>query len=175
MSPPEFSRTVRVDTLGQAPRTIAIEADEAEREGLARRFGFVAIDRLAAEVALARLGEAVTARGILSAEVAQSCVASGEPVAETVEEDFAVEFRPHPPFDAPDEEIELGEGELDVIFYDGAMIDLGEAVAETLSLSVEPYPRAAGAEEALKEASVRSEAEAGPFGDLAGLRDKLGQ
>ena len=42
-------------------------------------------------------------------------------------------------------------------------IDVGEAVAETLSLSLDPYPRAPGAEEALKAAGVKSEEEAGPF------------
>ena len=59
------------------------------------------------------------------------------------------------------------------VFYDGAAIDVGEAVAETLSLSLDPYPRAPGAEEALEAAGVKSEEEAGPFAALAGLRDKL--
>ena len=63
--------------------------------------------------------------------------------------------------------------ELDVVFYDGAAIDLGEAVAETLVLSLDPYPRAPGAGETLKAAGVKSEEEAGPFGALVGLRDKL--
>ena len=34
-----------------------------------------------------------------------------------------------------------------MIFYDGAAIDIGEAVAETLLLDLDPYPRAPGAEE----------------------------
>ena len=54
MTAPEFSRPVRVDTLGAAPRRLSLEADAAERAALARRFGLVAIDRLAAEVALTR-------------------------------------------------------------------------------------------------------------------------
>ncbi len=72
-----------------------------------------------------------------------------------------------------DEEVELSETELDVTFYEGAEIDLGEAVAETLALSLDPFPRSAGADEALKAAGVKSEEEAGPFAALAGLRDKL--
>ena len=82
-------------------------------------------------------------------------------------------FRPQPEAGSADEEVELGEDELDVVFYDGAAVDVGEAVAETLSLSLDPYPRAPGAEEALKAAGVKSEEEAGPFAALAGLRDKL--
>ena len=59
---------------------------------------------------------------------------------------FDILFRPQPDAGGADEEIELGESELDVVFYDGAAIDLGEAVAETLSLSLDPYPRAPDAE-----------------------------
>ena len=39
---------------------------------------------------------------------------------------------------------------MDVIFYEGETIDIGEAVAETLSLSLDPYPRAPGAETVLQ-------------------------
>ena len=49
MTAPEFSRPVRIDTIGEAPRGLAVEAEEVERINLARRFGLIAIDRLAAE------------------------------------------------------------------------------------------------------------------------------
>lgn len=173
MTPPEFSRPIRVDTLGSEPRTVTIEAGEDERAALARRFGLVSIDRLAASAEIARNGVEVSARGRVAADVVQSCVASGEPVPASVDEPFALLFRPPPETGRPDEEVELGEGELDVIFYDGAAVDLGEAVAETVSLALDPYPRAPGAEAALRAAGVKSEEEAGPFGALASLRDKL--
>jgi len=173
---PEFSRPVRIDTLGSAPRTVSIEADEAERAALARRFGFESVSQLAAEAEVVRKGEAIVARGTLTAALAQSCVATGEPVEETIEEPFEVEFRPHPNVAGPEEELEIGENELDVVFYDGAMIDVGELAAETLLLSVDPYPRAPGAEEALKEAGVQSEEDAAPLSPLAqALKDKLGK
>ena len=152
---------------------MAIEAEEAERTALARRFGLVAIDRLAADAALVRNGGDVTATGRIAAAVTQSCVATGEPVEAVVDEAFELLFRPTPAPDGPEAEVELSENELDLTFYDGAAIDLGEAVAETLALSLDPYPRTPGAEEALKAAGVKSEEEAGPFGALAGLRDKL--
>jgi uncharacterized metal-binding protein YceD (DUF177 family) len=170
---PEFSRLVRINTLGTEPRTMSIDAEEAERSALARRFGLIAIGRLAAEASLVREGEDVSATGRIAAAVTQSCVATGEPVEAAVDEAFELRFRPTPAPAGPDEEVELGERELDLIFYDGASIDLGEAVAETVALSLDPYPRAPGAEEALKAAGVKSEEEAGPFAALAGLRDKL--
>jgi hypothetical protein len=80
---------------------------------------------------------------------------------------------PQPEAAGGEEEIELGDSEMDVVFYDAAAVDVGEAVAETLLLNLDPYPRAPGAEEALKAAGVKSQEEAGPFAALAGLKDKL--
>lgn len=173
MTAPELSRPVRVETLGAEPRAFAVEASAQERAALALRFRLVRIDRLEAEAELVREGEEVSARGRLSAAVAQSCVASGEPVEAAVDAPFEIVFRPPPEAGRADEEVELSEPELDIVFYEGGEIDLGEAVAETLCLSLDPYPRSPGAEAALKAAGVRSEEAAGPFGALAGLRDKL--
>ena len=174
---PEFSRTYRIDTLGGAARDVSIEADEAERAALAQRFELPAIAALSAEATLTRSGDAVLASGTARARVTQSCVATGEPVEAEVEEAFRIEFRPHPEAEGPEEEIELGEGELDVVFYDAAAIDLGEAVAETVSLALDPYPRSEAAERALREAGVKKEeearAEASPFAALSALKDKL--
>jgi uncharacterized metal-binding protein YceD (DUF177 family) len=175
MTAPEFSRPVRVDAIGEDARKLSVEAEEVERINLARRFGLVAIDRLAAELTLCRKGKDVAMAGMLSARVVQACVATGEPLDAAIEAPFDLIFRPQPVTAGHEEEIELGEEELDVIFYDKASIDVGEAVAESLLLNLDPYPRAPGAEEALKQAGVKSEEEAGPFGALAGLRDKLGK
>jgi uncharacterized metal-binding protein YceD (DUF177 family) len=76
---------------------------------------------------------------------------------------------PDPPGGATDDEIELGEADCDTIFYDGGAIDLGTAIADTLALSLDPYPRSAGAEASLKEAGVLTEEQASPFAVLAKL------
>lgn len=173
MTAPEFSRPVRADSLGATPHAMTLEASVEERAALARRFGLVGIARLVADAALTRDGDEIRAGGTLAGDVTQSCVASGEPVAAVVNAPFDLVFRPQPEGVRPDEEVELGEAELDVVFYDGTAIDIGEAVAETLLLNLDPYPRAPGAEAALQAAGVKSEEEAGPFAALAGLRDKL--
>jgi len=164
---------MRIDTLHAAPRTMALEANAQERAALARRFGIVSLDRLEAEVNVHRSEQEPVAVGRVVAELVQSCAVTDAPVTARIDEPFAVRFRAEAPEPAGDEEIELGEAELDVIFYEGAAIDIGEAVAQTLALAIDPYPRAQGAEEALKHAGVIGEAEAGPFGALAGLKDKL--
>jgi uncharacterized metal-binding protein YceD (DUF177 family) len=174
---PEFSRAYRLDTLSEQPRDVEVEARASEREALARRFGILRISRLSATAALMRSGSAVTATGVVRASATQSCVATGEPVEETIEEEFAIEFRPPAEGAGGEDEVELAEGELDVVFYEGAAIDFGEAVAETLSLSLDPFPRSPAAAAALVEAGVKSEDEAregsSPFAALKSLKDKL--
>ncbi|MEA3063856.1 MAG: hypothetical protein QOJ27_284 [Sphingomonadales bacterium] len=169
----EFSRLFRLDTLAAEPRSVHIEAEPAERSPLAARFELVAVESLAAEARLSRRGEAVVADGTLRARVTQSCIATADPVEAKIEEAFRIEFRP-PPDGRAEEEIELGEDELDVVFYEGGAIDLGEAVAQTLALSLDPYPRSPAAEAALREAGVKSEeearAESSPFARLRGLK-----
>lgn len=172
----EFSRLYRLDTLSAEPKPVSIEADAAEREALAKRFALEAIERLAAEASLARSDAGAVARGRLQAEVVQSCIATGEPVPAILDEPFTVEFRPEPG-EAKDE-MELSEAELDVIFYADGSIDLGEAAAQTLALSLDPFPRSPAAEQALREAGVKSEEDvkaASPFAALAGFKDKLGR
>lgn len=175
VSAPEFSRLVRIDTIGERPRSEAIAANEAERAALARRFGLQGIGRLAAEAEVRRKEEEVRAMGRIEAEIVQTCVATGEPVPGRIEESFELVFRPQPKAGAADEEIELGEADLDTIFYRGGAVDLGEAVAETLGLALDPFPRAPDAAQALREAGVMSEeeaqAESSPF---AALKDEFG-
>jgi uncharacterized metal-binding protein YceD (DUF177 family) len=173
----EFSRLYRLETLSAEPIRVAIDAEARERQALARRFGLVSLEALAAEAELRRTGDAVTAAGRLRAKVTQSCVGSGEPVDAEVAEDFRVDFRPLPADSKPDDEIELGEGELDVVFYEGGAVDLGEAVAQSLLLALDPYPRSPAAEAALREAGVKSEEEArvesSPFAALKALKGKM--
>ena len=169
---PEFSRLFRLDTIGDAPRPIAIEADADERAALARRFLLVELGRLEAIGAIHRDGETVLVEGRLHAEAIQSCVASGEPVGAAIDTPFNLRFVPEES-ELP-EEIELRAEDCDTLTYAGGAIDLGEAVAETLAISLDPYPRSPDAEAALKAAGVMPEDEAGPFAALKALRDKLG-
>src|SRR5687768_14457361 len=106
---PEFSRPVRLDTLGSEKRAMSIEANEEERRALAARFGLQAVERLSADASLTRSGDQVTATGRISAKVVQSCVATDVPVDEEVDEPFRIEFRPQPARASEEDEIELSE------------------------------------------------------------------
>jgi uncharacterized metal-binding protein YceD (DUF177 family) len=169
---PEFARPHRLDQIGAGETSVEIEASAEERAALARRFDLVGIDRLTARFGLRRDAAGVAARGHLSAAVTQSCGVTGDPVPATVEEDFAIRFVAEIDGDTHDD-IELSEEEMDTVFYTGSALDLGETAAETLALALDPFPRSPNAVEALRQAGVLSEEEAGPFGALAALKDKL--
>ena len=166
MSGPELSRPI--DLRQVIDRPVAIEANEEERKALARRFGLVRIDRLEAEVALAAEGEAVNAKGRLRAALVQSCAVSGEDLAVAIDEPLALRFVPEA--EVTEEEIELEESELDEIPYAGTSFDLGEAVAQSLALAIDPYAVGPNAEQARKDAGLLDEGAAGPFAALAALK-----
>lgn len=168
---PEFSRPVRIDMIGEGSHSITVEAEPAERAALAQRFGLISLAALAAEAELHREGDVVIATGRIRATVEQACVASGAAVPAMIDEPFALRFVPA----TVGGETEIDVEDCDVIDYEGGAVDLGEAVAETLALSLDPFPRAADADAILKEAGVLSEDDVvtGPFAALKALQDKI--
>ena len=165
----DFAHRLELNRIRDGDR-IELVADEAERRRIAERLGLSSLERLEAHATLELSGPVVRARGRLKAALDQSCVVTGDPVAAHVDEAFDLMFVPEPEPRAGDEEVELRQEDCDVVFHDGSAIDLGGAIADSLALGLDPYPRSAGAEAALKEAGVLSEAEAGPFAALAKLK-----
>jgi hypothetical protein len=120
-----------------------IAAEPAEREALAARFGLVALDRLAADVVLHRqAGGIVLLEAVFEAAFAQSCVVTLEPVYGTITERFALRYGPP---GAAEADIEPAADEPAFEPLAGDAIDIGEAVAQELSLQLPPFPRLAGA------------------------------
>lgn len=166
MSESEFPRPI--DRRHITVQPVRLEANEQERKALARRFGLVSIGRLAAELALEKDGDAVDASGRLSAEIVQSCAVSGDDLPVTIDEPLSLRFVPEKA--QTEEEIELEESELDEIPFAGHVFDLGEAVAQSLALAIDPYAVGPNAEKARKEAGISDEAASGPFAALAALK-----
>lgn len=163
MSASEMPRIVKLRQIdGGAMR---IEANTKERAALARRFGIVAVERLAADVTLDREGEDVAVSGRLEADIVQTCGVSGEDFPVRIEEPIALRFIPGIARTVPDEEIELEEAELDEIEYTGDAFDLGEAVAQSLGLAIDPYATGPNADAARKEAGILEEGATGPLAE----------
>ena len=164
-----FAHRLKLDQVSDGER-LELVADELERKSIAERLGLDGLDCLQAHATLTKKGALIEADGRIVASLQQSCVVTGAPVPSHVDEPFSMVFMPEPTRARSDEEVELGPADCDVVFYDGGTIDLGAAIADTLALNLDPYPRSAGADAALKEAGIISKAEAGPFAALAQLK-----
>ncbi len=170
----EFPRPVRIDTIGDEDRILPVQAEADEREALARRFDLVAIGRLVADVRLRRTGETIHAEGVIDADVTQACVATGAPLPATLKVPFTLRFTPETAAPTQDE-MELDAADCDTLFYTDGEVDCGEAVAETLYLALDPFPRAPDADEQLKASGALGEPEPSPFAALQALRDRLAE
>jgi len=162
----EFASLVDRRRLPKGP--VELSADAVQRAALAKRFGLVAIEDLAATVTLEDDGKAVSAQGRLNASIVQSCAVSGEDLPVTIDEPLALRFVPEQAVEA--EEVELQESELDEIAFEGDVFDLGEAVAQSLALAIDPYAVGPEAERVRKGAGLSDEAASGPFAALAALK-----
>jgi uncharacterized metal-binding protein YceD (DUF177 family) len=164
-----FAHCLPVEQIREGER-LDLVADETERRSIAKRLGLNALGRLEAHVTLSRTALLVRATGRIAATLEQSCVVTGEPVAAHVDEPFTLHFMPAGEVAREEDEIELRERDCDIVFFDGGVIDLGGAIADTLALSLDPYPRSASSDAALREAGVLSQERASPFAVLARLK-----
>jgi uncharacterized metal-binding protein YceD (DUF177 family) len=162
---PEFSRLVRLDRIGPQPFRQRIEATYDERERLSRRFDLLSLDRLTATVDLyRRSGEIIRLEASFEAEFVQSCVVTLEPVAGVISDRFFLAYGP------PEEELREIPTSGDEAAFEplvGDAIDIGEAVAQELSLALPPFPRDSAASMEIEFIEMPS---AGPFESLAPLR-----
>jgi len=147
----EFTRLVSLARLGGEPFRQHVAANAAERAALARRFGLVSLDRLEADVELAREpAGTILLSAAFTADFAQECIVTLNPVAGSVAENFKLRYGP------PEAEAEVPSGEDAPAFepLGDESIDIGEAVAQEFSLALPQFPRSpdaaialAGAEE----------------------------
>jgi uncharacterized metal-binding protein YceD (DUF177 family) len=170
----EFPRCFALNTIGTTPRDVTIAANPDEQAALAARFDLVAIDRLEAKATLKSEGKVILCIGTLSADVVQECVATAAPIAASLKTDFMIRFVAHLVDEAQADEIEIDIDDCDIVEHDGQAIDLGESVAQTLLLALDPFPRAAKAQDTLKAAGVIGEDEV-VNSAFAGLKGLLGK
>jgi uncharacterized metal-binding protein YceD (DUF177 family) len=174
MTAPEFSHRVPVEKLSTHAQQLEIEADAAQRAALAARFDLIAVDRLVGRLELARRGRGALVEGVLEASVVQRCVVSGEPVPALISEPLQLHFEPQADLEG---DIELAPEALDTLPVDDGLIDLGEALAQSLLLALDPYPRASDevlarvrahllSEEEADARAAAAKAEASPFARL---------
>lgn len=171
---PEFSRPLSLDDIEVDGTYVSLEAGPGERQLLADRFDLLSLEMLTAELLVTRAADGVPIRvfGRLKARVAQRCVVSLQPVQADIGERIEVEYGP-PLDDAHAEDISLEEADIEPLI--GDRIDLGELVAQHLSVALDPYPRLQGAAppDWMTEAEKTWDSAAeSPFAALEALRKK---
>lgn len=146
MSPKEteFSRLITLSRIPPKGTEERLEASDAERKALAKRFNLMDLSVLRARVAL-RPSEDHTfvAEGTIEAEVVQCCVATLEPLTNRLCLHVCVVFIPESSRSVA-EALSSDELENEYEFYRNGKIDLGEMVAQQLGVNIDPYPRKEG-------------------------------
>jgi hypothetical protein len=163
----ELTRIIKLRPL--PGETVLVEANETERAALARRFALPSVDSLRADIALENDGSSVLARGQLKAQIVQNCAVSGDEFAVSIDEPVLLRFTQARSANANEEdeemEIELTEENCDEIEFSGDALNLGEAIAQSLGLAIDPYAEGPNAEATRKAAGISSDNE--PSGPLA--------
>lgn len=165
--PNELVRLVKPRALPAG--TLEIEANEAERAALAKRFGITAIHALTAKVDFSEKDDAVVASGAFQATLEQPCAVTRDDFTYDITEDFSLRFVPAGKLGEYEEdaEFELTEEDLDEIEYEGETFDLGEAIAQELGLAIAPYREGPDADAMRAEAGIESDEDRKPSGPLA--------
>jgi len=179
----ELERVVDLDRMAAGGAALDVVASESERAALARRFGFLGLPAFAARVTVDRRpGGQIVVDGRLKGRIVQSCILTLDPVAQDLDDTFRIVFK-----QGLDEERDPESGEAIVNAQAdapeplaGNVLDVGEIIAEQLSLAADPYPRKPGVklEDVLPKprgggrSGGRPEQRRHPFAGLAALRDK---
>ena len=178
----EIERFVDLDRMGNRGAALDIAASDRERAALAKRFGFLDLPAFSARVTVdLRLGRQVVVEGRLRGKIIQACILTLDPVTQELDDTFRIVFQQDM---AEERDPESGEALLSARAdapepLAGNMLDVGEIVAEQLSLAADPYPRRPGVklEDVMPRPRntgrpARNEQRRHPFAGLAALRDK---
>jgi uncharacterized metal-binding protein YceD (DUF177 family) len=165
---PEFPRPFDLRQIGNDP--IHLEPDADERRRLAARFAISSIESMSADLVLEPKGREVNVTGRFKAQIVQACAISGDDFPVSIDEPIQLRFVPAQGEHAPGTEIELIAEDCDEIEYEGTSFDLGEAVAQSLGLAIDPFAEGPNADAARKAAGLLGPDKSGPFAALAALR-----
>ena len=148
------------------------EATAEERQRLGEALGILGVSRLLARYRLSSMaGDAYRLTGALLADVEQACIVSLESVPGTIDTEFEVEF--HPEVGEPENATEFGILDaVDVEPLERGIIPVGRIVYETLSSSLDPYPRREDATFSWQDPRAGDAEKTSPFAALAVLKNK---
>lgn len=148
-SPVSFE--VHVARLPKDGLPVVVEADDKQREALAKAHGVVSVDAYKADLLVtAWKRHGVKVRGTVEADITQECVVTLEPIEAHIEEEVDGLFLPADSklgrlgFDAGGEIVIDADGADSPELFSGDTIDAGELAEQFFGLAIDPYPRKPG-------------------------------
>ena len=149
-SPVSFS--ANVVRLPQKGMPITIEADEAQRAGLAAEHHLVSVEGWKADLMVSSWKRnGVKVSGHVDADITQQCVVTLEPLQTHISEEIWAIFFPEDSKLGREGFHAAGEVHLDVEgpdspeTFSGETVDVGALAEEFFALAIDPYPRKEGA------------------------------
>jgi uncharacterized metal-binding protein YceD (DUF177 family) len=140
--------TIRLDSMPAEGRELVLAVGEDERAVLAAQLAVTSLDRLEVKLNATRFRGGMRVQGGLKARITQPSVVSLEPVVQEIDEPIDRIFLPGGEkayAGAAGAEIFVDlEGEDVPDHFEGQEADLSDLIIETLSLAIDPYPRAPG-------------------------------
>jgi uncharacterized metal-binding protein YceD (DUF177 family) len=141
--PPVLVDAVRINQIGEK-RAFTLAPDADTRRAIARWLKILELPAFEAEVTLVPAREGWHLSGRLSGQAIQACGLTLEPIEETINDTFGMDFvEAGEAGDSPEVDVVLDEDSPDII-VDGR-IDVSRHVLEHLSLALDPFPRKPGA------------------------------
>jgi uncharacterized metal-binding protein YceD (DUF177 family) len=148
------------------------QATDAERAALAQELDLLKLEQLATRYRIkAVAGGGYRLVGRVTAAVEQACVVTLEPVASKIDAPFDVEFRAQVETADNDEDASVLAGP-DVDIMERGVIPVGRIVFETLSGSLDPYPRRPDAAFDWHDPEQGESEKSSPFAALSKLKTK---
>lgn len=145
-------------------------ATPAELQTIAQALDILKVASLSTNYRInAIAGNGYRLRGTITASVEQACVVSLEPVSGKVNGAYEVEFFPTVDVKDGDEEASILEG-TDIEVLEHGIIPVGRIVYETLSASLNPYPRRPDAEFNWEDPKAKDPDKVSPFAALSKLK-----
>lgn len=140
---PEFSRPVDVTSFGSKGRYFKFQATDKERYALASRYSVLSVGELDVECRITPAGKMTyKLNAEFKTKITQACGVSLEPVDDKIACKFTMTLRQSPGQKHKKlPEIDFNPEEEDTEILISNLIDVGEMIAQYLSLEINPYPR----------------------------------
>ena len=187
MITPEWSHKIESEHVGPRALNVKLASQEQVRKDVARRLKVESVDALEAEFTLQREpgNLLVRVQGTVKARITQLCVSTLELLKSDLAEKFEAFYTDHDEKAVSfakakherlgrvmDAELQILDERADPEPAIDGKIDLGELAVQYLSLAIDPYPRAEGADANPSEVTEIAPKRRNPFAALKDWKAK---